>query len=78
MPPPPPATVASPSATAAVSLLMNRVPPSDKWLQDLRNDPVRKAQVKALLREMLRQEKDGGRREAMRRALLVLEPPASL
>jgi len=78
MPPPPPATVASPSATAAVSLLMNRVPPSDKWLQDLRNDPVRKAQVKALLREMLRQEKDGGRREAMRRALLVLEPPARL
>ena len=75
MPPTTPATVAPPSATAAVSLLINRVPPSDKWLQNLRNDPVRKAQVKALLREMLRQEKDGGRREIMRRALLVLDPP---
>lgn len=76
MPPITSATVVSPSATAAVPLLMNRVPPSDKWLQDLRNDPARKAQVKALLREMLRQEQDGGRREIIRRALLVLDPPA--
>jgi len=44
-------------------------------LELIRNDPQRKAQVKAILKQMLQQEKSGERNKLIRQALRSLETP---
>jgi len=66
------AVPAGPPAVAVPLALANRLLRDRRWLEQVRNDPARKAQIKARLQQMLKREKSGARRDVVRRALALL------
>ncbi|MBU0606629.1 MAG: hypothetical protein KKI08_02030, partial [Armatimonadetes bacterium] len=65
----------APIAPTPPPTLTNRVLLDREWLAQVRSDPQRKARVKAILRQMLKQEKSGNQRNIISGALRALDAP---